>query len=437
MEPKKRPIQRLRKDAKTLSRQKSIPLHEALNIIAQEHEYKSWQYLLSAYEKSTQSTPIDLVSNNLSLLYRYGIDFALLQPTETGLNKSIIDAIGAVRTFFYTYDYHDYAVQKQGTGHKIVNDAFIVVNDVLIKTQVSLYRPVTKQGDPRIWVYLLKKYVNPNQTIALILKDGQLYVINLSQTDLSIYSGFLQELYKQNNSVAEELLLKLQALAKNGAIIPSRVFDGDTAIGMAIEEALGITPNSSKQPDYQGIELKTTRQFSKTRSTIFAQVAEWNKSVVKSSSEMLDKYGYARDEDYKLYCTIRSDIANPQGLSFEVDIEKDMLFEKHTTDGEILVWSGKLLRQRLLEKHKETFWIEAESFINGSGIECFVLKQVIHTKNPLLSQLLPLIKDRIITMDHLIKRNGKTNRVSEKGPLFKIDPKHLGLLFPEPVSYKI
>ncbi|WP_228411746.1 MvaI/BcnI family restriction endonuclease [Entomomonas moraniae] len=196
-------------------------------------------------------------------------------------------------------------------------------------------------------------------------------------------------------------------------------------------------PNSSKQPDYLGIELKTTRQFSKKRSTIFAQVAEWKNSVIKSSAEMLDKYGYSREDSYKLYCTVRAGIANPQGLSFDVDLEKDILFEIHEIDGITLVWSGKLLRQRLLEKHKETFWIEAESFVNDEGIECFILKQVIHTKNPLLSQLLPLLKDRVITMDHLIKRSGKTNKVSEKGPLFKINSKNLNLLFPEPVYYEI
>ncbi|MDC2888703.1 MvaI/BcnI family restriction endonuclease [Psychrosphaera algicola] len=94
------------------------------------------------------------------------------------------------------------------------------------------------------------------------------------------------------------------------------------------------------------------------------------------------------------------------------------------------------MRNRLREKHAETFWIEAESTI-VDGVEHFQLKNVIHTKKPLASQLMELLESGIVTMDHLIKRNGKNNRVSEKGPLFKIDKKNLNLLFPDPVKYSL
>lgn len=62
---------------------------------------------------------------------------------------------------------------------------------------------------------------------------------------------------------------------------------------------------------------------------------------------------------------------------------------------------------------------------------------VTHTKSPVVSQLMPLIQSGVITMDHLIKKSGKTNRVSEKGPLFKINKRELDLLFPEPVTYSL
>ncbi|TCB49317.1 hypothetical protein E0H80_11745 [Acinetobacter sp. ANC 4779] len=41
----------------------------------------------------------------------------------------------------------------------------------------------------------------------------------------------------------------------------------------------------------------------------------------------------------------------------------------------------------------------------------------------------------IITMDYLIKRKDMTGKTTEKGPLFKIKPEHLSLLFPEPKCY--
>ncbi|WP_201502091.1 MvaI/BcnI family restriction endonuclease [Psychrobacter cibarius] len=52
-------------------------------------------------------------------------------------------------------------------------------------------------------------------------------------------------------------------------------------------------------------------------------------------------------------------------------------------------------------------------------------------------QLLPLIDQGIITLDHLIKRKNGTNRTSEKGPFFKIKPENLNMLFPEPVFYSL
>lgn len=88
----------------------------------------------------------------------------------------------------------------------------------------------------------------------------------------------------------------------------------------------------------------------------------------------------------------------------------------------------------MVEKHKETFWIKADS-VMIDDVEHFVLKSIIHTKNPLQNQLVQLISEGVVTMDHLIKRVGTTGSAQEKGPLFKIKPSALGLLFPEPKEY--
>ncbi|MEX6200167.1 MvaI/BcnI family restriction endonuclease [Providencia stuartii] len=146
--------------------------------------------------------------------------------------------------------------------------------------------------------------------------------------------------------------------------------------------------------------------------------------------------------DFKLYCTISTRKPNSQGLIFKV--EEDVLQEwsaeykddKNIFKEHIASWSGKLLRKRLKEKHSETFWIEAKSqFIDG--VEYFQLISVTHTKAPLLNQLMPLLESGTITMDYLIKRSAKNGRVTEKGPLFKINSRDLSLIFPEPVKYSL
>jgi hypothetical protein len=46
----------------------------------------------------------------------------------------------------------------------------------------------------------------------------------------------------------------------------------DTAIGRTLETLLGIDINSSKKPDYKGIELKSYREKRGNRKNLFAQV---------------------------------------------------------------------------------------------------------------------------------------------------------------------
>ena len=90
--------------------------------------------------------------------------------------------------------------------------------------------------------------------------------------------------------------------------------------------------------------------------------------------------------------------------------------------GDFAVWALEILHKRLLEKHNETFWIAATpSKVHGK--EYFQFTKVEHTKKPIVSQFDILLEQGIITMDHLIKRT-LDNKVVEKGPLFKIKPKH-------------
>ena len=103
--------------------------------------------------------------------------------------------------------------------------------------------------------------------------------------------------------------------------------------------------------------------------------------------------------------------------------------------GDFVVWGLEILHKRLLEKHNETFWIAADS-LTIDGKEYFQYKKVEHTKKPIVSQFDILLEQGIITLDHLIKR--KTNgSVVEKGPIFKIKPNALDLLFPPSQIYPL
>ncbi|KAB7696323.1 hypothetical protein GBN33_13700 [Plesiomonas shigelloides] len=379
---------------------------------------------------------------NKRVLSRLGIDYAIFQPTETGLNKCILDATHPVRTLFKDKNFHNYYRQNKGTINKIFKIYEIYQNDNVHINKLSLYRPETKNGDPRMWFRGLSNHAQPNDYLAVIIFNSRANLINLSRHDLDksindndFIGRFLLSISEVNDT-ATELLLKLRAIAGDGWFKSQR--SGDTGIGYTIETLLGKAADSSKKPDYNGIELKSGRD-NKNRTTLFAQVADWRiPSCCNSSAEIVDRYGYQRDDGLRLYCTISAKKENPQGLRFFFNAAEDQLeewFVEDSTKKELVAaWPSNLLRERLLEKHAETFWIEAETKMID-GCEFFKLKSITHTRAPLVSQLMPLISDGIITMDHLIKRKASNNQVTEKGPLFKISKTDLDLLFPEPKNY--
>jgi hypothetical protein len=397
---------------------------------------------ISKNKKTIQSSQEKLLEQNKAYFVSRGIDFSMFEPTMTGLNKAILDATTPVRAHFEAENFHFFTLQSQGPEHKVAKSAFFVTPVTLTKITVSLYRPLAKSGDPRMWFSSLDSFAVATEQIAIVVFNDALYLFNFSRIDLtaileSDHVGvFINAYLKSKGSIAEELLGKLKVLAQRP--LPATV-DADTAIGRAIERALGIEINSSKLPDYKGIEIKTGRADSMSRSNLFAQVADWSISPCSSSAAILGKYGYPRGEILKLNCTVSTKSPNSQGLQFFYDENKDQLLEKHKDGDVVAIWPGQVLRDRLLEKHAETFWISAESiFIDG--VEHFQLTSVIHTKKPIQAQLMPLIESGVITMDHLIKgeilSTGKV-RGAEKGPLFKLDKRNLGLLFPNPVTYAI
>lgn len=378
------------------------------------------------------------------LLTKHRVSFTLIQPTLTGLKKSIMDATGPVRSFLLREELHDYDNQKQGPDNKVIIDCQIYLEDKAIGSQTSLYRPLTKSGDPRIWFYKLSTYAKPNDLIAIVNYNNCLRVINITQIEIETLldspssnpiKDLVLQINKEEGKIASELLYLLRKIAAQGPILS--MVDADTSVGRTLEHQLGIDINSSKKPDYKGIELKSFRGKRNNRKTLFAQVPDWKLSKFKSSAEILDAFGYWREDDFKLYCTVSATTTNSQGLSLKIDSDIEHLIETSNNSeiNDFVVWALEKLHKRLTDKHGETFWVEAESKIND-GKEYFQYSKVEHTKGPIISQFDLLIEQGVITLDHLIKRNAK-GKVVEKGPLFKIKPSEIGLLFPPSETYEL
>ncbi len=426
-------------------------------------------------------TPEEL--RTLEVLRRLGHECALLFLTKTGLEKSILDAVFPVRQVLKAGGIHDYASQAQGQEAKRVVEAVWIQQDRLLRLDVSLYRPETKHGDPRLWPAGLKSLSRTDDAVAVFVVKGRLHLLNLTlhpiaqdqaqslldalerpdmlnrpiaplvpitlreraapkASDIRAAGPIQHEVAKYLQSTrtgisapASVLLQQLRDLAQGP---PMRAAcRGSTAIGRTIETALGIDINSSRQPDFCGIELKSARSHSKgkgTRLTLFACVPDWELSECKSSAEILARFGYERGGNRRLYCEVSTKRVNSQGLYFDLDTGTEELIERHepTNRAPVASWPFQKLSKYLIAKHPETFWIKARSH-KVEGVEHFELETVEHTQAPSQLAFFDLLKQDIITMDHLIKQaNGKT---SEKGPLFKIDRAELAQLFPSGVKH--
>jgi hypothetical protein len=387
-----------------------------------------------------QLTKIEI--ERIRVLTENSVEITLIEPTQTGLEKSIMDATSPVRIFLAEKKLHDFDTQRQGPKDKVLIDSYFIEYGTLISSVTSLYRPVTKKGDPRIWFKGLNNYAKPNDILGLIELDGKIYVINLTHVDvkelleeerINPLQELVKEIRKESNEVAIELLHLLKKIAAQGPV--PALLNADTAIGRTLETLLGIDINSSRKPDYKGIELKSYRDKKGNRKNLFAQVPDWSLSRYKSSAEILRNFGYSRGPDQKLYCTVSTLTRNSQGLLLRMDSQTNQLFENSINKGDFITWKLKTLHSRLVEKHSETFWIAADSLIYD-GKEYFQYKKVEHTKKPITAQFDILLEQGVITLDHLIKMT-VTGKVVEKGPLFKIKPNSVGLLFPPSQVYPL
>jgi hypothetical protein len=392
-------------------------------------------------------TPVE--EKRLTVLTSKSVKVCLIETTATGLNKSIMDATMSLRNYLSDMDVHDYNLQKQGQEHKILLKANLINENAIIPSLGSLYRPNTKKGDPRIWFKGLSEFSSPNNIIALIIRNGEAFVMNLSKLPLveiveynkpNPVLDLLNEINKASNSISSELLVKLKFIAQSGLSRSVMDIEADTAIGRTLETLLGIDMNSREKPDYKGIELKSYRLkggLRGNRKTLFAQVPNWNISQFKNSKEILENFGYTRDSNFKLYCTVNALTKNSQGLKLELDSKEDQLIESSDKKeiGVFATWLMDDLRKKLIEKHNETFWVAAKTQMVNNH-EHFQYTKVLHTRKPIASQFDILLEQGAITVDHLIKRTA-TGGAKEKGPLFKIDSRSLEMLFPPGLTYDL
>lgn len=387
----------------------------------------------------------------------HGIEAGLLVPTPTGLGKGIMDAHAGLREFLKSKGLHDYAAQGQGTANRVLLKAWLVSPGGLRETKASLYRPETKSGDPRIWVYGLAACAKPGNVLALLGGDDGLYVVNGSDEALlasagdpsSVLGSLLARLSPRANPAAEELLGKLREVGSRGFVRTLR--PGPTGVGFTLESMLGIPANSRRAPDFKGIEVKASRTVGggapATRTTLFSKTPDWGASRY-SALGLVQAFGRPNEQGrQQVYCSLGNRPNPTFGFYLATDDQVELLHTLRGTPGQppdagdekLLQWRLAALRSALAAKHRETFWVKARVRGSGAG-ECFHYFEAAHTQAPMQANLAPLIDSGHVELDfllHLKEGRGGKPRTRDHGYLFKMWDRHRHLLFAAPRVYSL
>lgn len=368
-------------------------------------------------------------------------DFCLIRMTSTMLKKSIIDASGIFRKILKDNNVVDYKYIIQGREGKIIKKSILLCNDYIDKS-ISFYRPNTKEGDPRFWIYGLKDYLQTGDLIYITIWNSRVVIIPLVKILFS--ETIIETIFGKSDD--EKILLevknKMTIIKEKGWIKSVGIKNGGNSpkdVGETLEHAMGIKTNNLISADYKGqIELKTKRISSKTNDTLFCLVPNWEISKVKSASDLILKYGYMSSK-YKnyidLYVTVSNKINN-QGLYLGIDDENNIVFQNCYKDNyieEVCKWKYDNLKKRLIIKHPRTIWVIAEEKIINNE-KYFKYTKVQYTKNPIFTQFLYLIQEGIITYDWRGRVKIDSTQYRDKGHAFRIKPKNRNLLFDDTIE---
>ncbi|HEX7939933.1 MAG TPA: hypothetical protein VF483_13175, partial [Gemmatimonadaceae bacterium] len=102
-------------------------------------------------------------------------EFAFVRLSATMLDKSIIDANDLVRFLLKSASIADFEVIGQGA--KVQREIELLAPAGRFERSASFYRPNTKQGDPRFWIYQLARNARAGDLLALGSLRGTLFAV--------------------------------------------------------------------------------------------------------------------------------------------------------------------------------------------------------------------------------------------------------------------
>ena len=216
---------------------------------------------------------------------------------------------------------------------------------------------------------------------------------------------------------------------------------GSTGVGYTFESLLGKGEDTLVCPDFNGIEIKTHRKYSKSCICLF----NYN-PIGESSYELMriyNNYGYrsTKNKDIKVlntsvYCEWIKDVGINYKFSLKVDsVQKKVFLLVFDRIGNFIekkaYWDFSTLREKLYSKMEYLAYIEASSkFIDG--IEYFKYSSIKFYKLKGFDVFLDLLsrgKIRVTFKVGVYTSGPKCGEINSHGTSFDINSSDLCLLY--------
>jgi hypothetical protein len=290
----------------------------------------------------------------------------------------------------------------------------------------------------------LPEFAAAGNVLALAIYDDVLHVINMSRHRHLIFhsptDAMRRLMSSQQQSIGfQHLLSSLRSIAAEGWFRSLR--HGDTGVGYTIETKLGISANSSKAPDYMGVEIKSTRSRpGKDKVTLFSRTPHWRLSSALgglNAREFIKRVGVLEGKFRRYYATVYPR-PNPQGVYSRIVRSNDQVrFETRIGEPDELAhcWQLLELEDALRVKHKQTAFLEVETR-SGSAGEEFRLSSVTYRSGPIIENLEYLLESGDITLDYTLRELSDT-RVRDHGYLFRMSGGRLRKLFAKELEFPL
>jgi len=253
----------------------------------------------------------------------------------------------------------------------------------------------------------------------------------------------LQDLLKMVNK--ENLLKEFQRIKALGFVQSLR--SNNTGIGFTFEYHLGITENNKKNPDFEGIEVKSQRARSNSYVTIFTKSPSF---PAKVNATLTGKFG-TPDKTFPalkvLHTSCFGNCFNSHigGYSFGLKVDRSIhrvllqikSIKNQSLESTEIYWTFEDLRQRISDKLRAMLFVRADSKKVGD-FEYFHYTSAIFYLDLNFDKFLKGIEDGLIMFDIRIgayktlhsKSFGKPH---DHGSCFRIRGVKLELLFEEMV----